>query len=144
MFLGNVIPRSSFKRLHLEDTFGFKIAGVCSGLDFLQKTGLIPKHKLTKKSQKKRTGVSSVNISSSKTVWYLTRFSKYSRILKLVTWILRFGYNITTATERELTVGEIQIVEKKLLKRAARKVLMTQFSGAHKGCPRGPDPSQSP
>ncbi|GFY66967.1 hypothetical protein TNIN_301931, partial [Trichonephila inaurata madagascariensis] len=43
--------------------------------------------------KEKRKGVTSVNISSSETVWYLTQFSKYSGILRLVAWILRFDYN---------------------------------------------------
>ncbi|GFY66035.1 DUF5641 domain-containing protein [Trichonephila inaurata madagascariensis] len=62
--------------------------------------------------------MTSVNISSSETVWYLTRFSKYSRILRLVAWILRFAYNSRYHNSKrgELTVNEIQIAEKKLLK----------------------------
>ncbi|GFY48895.1 uncharacterized protein LOC103516835 [Trichonephila inaurata madagascariensis] len=69
-------------------------------------------------SKDKIKGVTSVNISSSETVWYLTRFSKYSRILRLVAWILRFGYNSRYHNSKrgELTVNEIQIAEKRLLK----------------------------
>ncbi|GFT75690.1 uncharacterized protein NPIL_348541 [Nephila pilipes] len=59
-----------------------------------------------------------IEVSSCETVWYLNRFSKYSRILRLVAWILRFGYNSRYHKNKqgELSLDEIQIVEKKLLK----------------------------
>ncbi|KAG8181695.1 hypothetical protein JTE90_014826 [Oedothorax gibbosus] len=58
------------------------------------------------------------NVIIQETAWYLRRFTKYSTIVRVVAWILRFGRNCRQPNyrvEAELTVDEIHSAEQKLL-----------------------------
>jgi hypothetical protein len=57
--------------------------------------------------------------------WYLQRFSKYSRIVRLVGWIRRFVTNSLNPNDKEkgeLTVLEIEQAERRLLKMVQHEV----------------------
>jgi hypothetical protein len=58
--------------------------------------------------------------------WYLTYFSKYTRILRMVAWMLRFANNSQrTLPDRafgELSVDEISVAEKVLVRMVQREV----------------------
>jgi hypothetical protein len=69
--------------------------------------------------EKRKKVVTTLLDTATGTHWYLQRFSKYSRIVRLVGWIRRFATNTLNPNDKgkgDLTVLEIKQAERRLLK----------------------------
>nr|XP_042913425.1 uncharacterized protein LOC122273422 [Parasteatoda tepidariorum] len=70
-------------------------------------------------SREREKPVVVTNLHTHETTWYLKRFSKYSTIVRMVAWILRFCTNCRnpgSIRRGELSVDDINSAEQKLLK----------------------------
>lgn len=80
-------------------------------------------------SERRKTKISCVNVTEESVPWYLTKFSNYHSIIRLVAWILRFINNSRTSAENrqfhELSVLEIETAEKALIRLVQRTYFPT-------------------